>query len=559
MPGVLEEEMTMAEQIELLEMKGITKRFPGVVACDSVDLELRSGEVLALLGENGAGKSSLMNILYGLYKQDSGQILINGREAALDSPLQAFKLGIGMVHQHFMLVPNLTVVENVALGMCHDHAFALDLNAVRRAILEVSRTYGLTVHPDVPVWQLSVGEQQRVELVKVLTLGANLLIMDEPTAALTPQETDELLNLLRDMARRGCSVIFISHKLHEVRKVSDRVMVLRGGKRVYAGPTRELSDAELAERMAGRELGLPLTRQSQLMDDLHDLEDLDDSAALSVMNVHARNDRGLGALNGISFDVRKGEIFGLAGVSGNGQRELAEVLNGLRRVEEGNVFIHRRDVTTLAPLQLIVEGMGYLPENRLHEGTIATFSVRENLILKDYDTEKVSKHGFLSKEKSKSFASRLISAFKIKTPDMETNCASLSGGNIQKVILAREITRDPKVLVAVYPIRGLDLGAAENVHERLLSISAAGTAVLLISEELDELLALCDRIAVIYEGRIMKVLDARKTDKQELGLLMAGVDVKDEDKGEDEDKDGDVRNGGGTPERRFSRLEEVST
>ncbi|MDR1378480.1 MAG: ABC transporter ATP-binding protein [Synergistaceae bacterium] len=505
----------MAEQIELLEMKGITKSFPGVIACDSVDLELRSGEVLALLGENGAGKSSLMNILYGLYKQDKGQILVNGREVVLDSPLQAFKIGIGMVHQHFMLVPNLTVVENVALGMCHEHAFALDLNGVRRSILEVSRTYGLAVHPDALVWQLSVGEQQRVELVKVLTLGANLLIMDEPTAALTPQETDELLDLLRDMAKRGCSVIFISHKLNEVRKVSDRVMVLRGGKRVYAGPTRELSDAELAERMAGRELGQPLTRQTQ---------SLGDSVALSVVNIHANNDRGLKALNGVSFDVRKGEIFGLAGVSGNGQRELAEVLNGLRKVEEGNIFIESDDITNHAPLRLIEEGLGYIPENRMHEGTIATFSVRENLILKDYDTEKISKRGFLSKKKTTSFASRLISAFKIKTPDMETNCASLSGGNIQKVILAREITRDPKVLVAVYPIRGLDLGAAENVHERLLNISAIGAAVLLISEELDELLALCDRIAVIYEGRIMKVLDARKTNKQELGLLMAGVD-----------------------------------
>lgn len=509
----------MAELIKTLEMRGITKRFPGVVACDSVDLSLRSGEILALLGENGAGKSSLMNVLYGLYRQDSGSIVVNGDEVTLDSPLAAFRLGIGMVHQHFMLVPNLTVTENVALGFCHQHAFALDLEAVRYRILEVSRRHGLEVKPDALIWQLSVGEQQRVELIKALVLGANLLIMDEPTAALTPQETDELLDLLREMARKECSVIFISHKLNEVRRVSDRVMVLRGGKRVYEGPTRELSDRELADRMAGRTLGQASSRTPQ---------PLREEVALDVVNVRAKGDRGKPALDGVTFNVRKGEIFGIAGVSGNGQRELAEVINGLRKVESGNILIDYWNITNHTPLQIIDKGMGYIPENRIREGTIPSFSVRENLILKEYDAPSLSHRGFLNREKTKRFASDLVFSFEIKAPDIETPCATLSGGNIQKVILAREITRQPKVLIAVYPIRGLDLGATEHVHRQLLKISESGTAVLLISEELDELLDLCDRIAVIYEGRIMKVLNAAETDKQELGLLMAGIGAADE-------------------------------
>ncbi len=509
----------MAELIKTLEMRGITKRFPGVVACDSVDLNLRSGEILALLGENGAGKSSLMNVLYGLYRQDSGSIVVNGDEVTLDSPLAAFRLGIGMVHQHFMLVPNLTVTENVALGFCHQHAFALDLEAVRYRILEVSRRHGLEVKPDALIWQLSVGEQQRVEQIKALVLGANLLIMDEPTAALTPQETDELLDLLREMARKECSVIFISHKLNEVRRVSDRVMVLRGGKRVYEGPTRELSDRELADRMAGRTLGQASSRTPQ---------PLREEVALDVVNVRAKGDRGKPALDGVTFNVRKGEIFGIAGVSGNGQRELAEVINGLRKVESGNILIDYWNITNHTPLQIIDKGMGYIPENRIREGTIPSFSVRENLILKEYDAPSLSHRGFLNREKTKRFASDLVFSFEIKAPDIETPCATLSGGNIQKVILAREITRQPKVLIAVYPIRGLDLGATEHVHRQLLKISESGTAVLLISEELDELLDLCDRIAVIYEGRIMKVLNAAETDKQELGLLMAGIGAVDE-------------------------------
>lgn len=506
----------MPELIEKLEMRGITKTFPGVTANSDVDVDLASGEILALLGENGAGKSSLMNVLYGLYNPDKGVIRINGNEVSIDSPRVAFDLGIGMVHQHFMLVPNMTVTENVALGLCgsgQHPEFALNLGCVRERILEVSRRYNLAVKPDAYVWQLSVGEQQRVELVKTLALGANLLILDEPTAALTPQETDELLELLRQMAKSGCSIIFISHKLHEVRAVSHRIQVLRGGKSVFVGDMSKVTDRELAEYMAGRELGQPVIRA---------LTEQQAHKTLILKNLHAKSDTGLPALNDLSFNIHRGEIFGIAGVSGNGQRELAQVLNGLRKLESGTVILDDWNITNHSAQSVIDQGMGYIPEDRNHEGTVPRFSVRENLILKDY-AGKFSCYGWLLQDAIHKFSQDMIDAFTIRTPGMETSCASLSGGNIQKVILAREITRNPKLLVAVYPIRGLDLGATEYVHQQLLESSAKGTAVLLISEELDELLTMCDRIAVIYEGRIMDILPAREATKQKLGLLMAGI------------------------------------
>lgn len=504
----------MATGIERLEMRGITKRFPGVTACDRVDLEIRSGEVLALLGENGAGKSSLMNILFGLYRPDEGSLWINGNEVSIETPQKAFSLGIGMVHQHFMLVPNLTVTENVALGMCGGDLFRLDLDVVRGRILAVAEQHGLAVNPDAYIWQLSVGEQQRVELIKVLALGANLLILDEPTAALTPQETDDLLLLLQRMAEEGCSIIFISHKLHEVRAVSHRIQVLRGGRSVFTGSMDGITDRELAEHMAGRELGQPVIREDM---------PLSDKVMLDIRDLRATGDLGLPALNGVDFEVRVGEILGIAGVSGNGQRELAQVLNGLRPSTGGEMSLDGQSLVNRTPLEIIGLGMGYIPEDRTHEGTIPRFSVRENLILKDYASPQFSMLSWLKRETIRRFARDMIERFRIRTPDMETSCASLSGGNIQKVILAREISRSPKLLVAVYPIRGLDLGATEYVHEQLLGISRAGGSVLLVSEELDELLTMCDRIAVMYEGRIMAVLPARKTGKQELGLLMAGI------------------------------------
>lgn len=503
----------MPEKIQHLAMRDIVKHFPGVLACDHINIELNAGEILAILGENGAGKTTLMNVLYGLYHPDKGKILINHQEVAIDTPRKACELGIGMVHQHFMLVPNLTVVENVALGLYNTSLFKLDLAQVRERILEVSRKYGLAVTPDTLIWQLSVGEQQRVELIKVLCLGANLLALDEPTAALTPQETDELIALLKKMAKQGCSIIFISHKLNEVKAMSDNVCVLRNGRVVYNGITSEHSVETLAEKMAGREINLPVSREKDAYGDV----------MLDVRDVWAKGDRGVYALNGLSLSVRAGEIVGIAGVSGNGQRELAEVINGLRKVEKGNILLENSEITNSTPQQVIDQDVGYVPEDRLHEGTIPSFSVRENFIMKDYARPPITRGLFLQKKTITRNAQELIEKFQVKTPDMFTSCASLSGGNIQKVILARELTRNPKVLIASYPTRGLDMGAAEYVHRQLLDARENGKAVLVISEELDELLNICDRIAVIYEGKILKIFPRKDATKSSLGLCMAGV------------------------------------
>ena len=503
----------MEGKIQHLVMKHITKRFPGVLALDDVSIDLKKGEILALLGENGAGKTTLMNVLYGLYHQDEGTVSINDKVIDIDSPKHAMENHIGMVHQHFMLVPNLTVLENIALGYFQNTRFKLDLNAVRKKMMQIADTYGMAVNPDAYIWQLSVGEQQRVELVKTLTLGANLLILDEPTAALTPQQTDELIELLKEMAKQDNSIIFISHKLNEVKAVSNRIGVLRNGKLVHEGLTESYSVAELAEKMAGRQINLPKSPKKSQFGDV----------MLDIKNVWAHNDQGTWGLQGLDLQLKSGEILGIAGVSGNGQRELADVINGVRKVNKGNILLDNWDITNHSASQIIDRGMGYIPEDRLHEGSLPGFSVRENLILKDYTTSDISSSIFLRKKQIDKFSTNLIDTYKIKCPDMNTSCASLSGGNIQKVILAREITRNPKVLIAVYPIRGLDIGAAEYVHKQLIYARATGMAVLLISEELEELLDLCDRIAVIYEGKILKTIPAVEADNKKLGLLMAGV------------------------------------
>lgn len=503
----------MTKIIKKLEMRKITKKFPGVIACDNVDIHLKSGEILALLGENGAGKTTLMNVLYGLYQPERGEIFINGKKAIIKSPRSAFAYGIGMVHQHFMLVSNLTVLENVALGFASDKIFKLDLENVRNKIEEVSEKYGLSVNPDAYIWQLSVGEQQRVELIKVLCLGANLLILDEPTAALTPQETDELIDLLKKMAKKDRSIIFISHKLNEVKAVSNRVSVLRNGHLVYEGNIREHSVSTLAEKMAGREISMPtLKDQSSTSDPI-----------LEMKRIFAKGNKGVLALDDFSLTVNKGEIVGIAGVSGNGQKELADVINGISPIESGNILLNNEEITNKSPQTIINKGMGYIPEDRMHEGTISSFSVKENIIMKDYDKPPLSKNLFMKKKIIENYSLDLINNYDIKCPDNKTSVSSLSGGNVQKVILARELSRKPKMLVASYPIRGLDIGAAEYVHQQLLDARKENVGILLISEELDELLDLCDRIAVIYEGKILDILNSEIATKSKLGLLMAGI------------------------------------
>jgi simple sugar transport system ATP-binding protein len=501
----------MVEKIEHLEMCGITKRFPGVLSNNNVNIQIKAGEVLAILGENGAGKTTLMNILYGLYQPDDGRILLNGKPVSINSPREAIALGIGMVHQHFMLVPTLTVCENVILGL--SKTFLVDLKTADKRIKEITDTYGLAINPEAYVWQLSVGEQQRVEIIKALYRGANLLILDEPTAVLTPQESNELIQLLRNMSAQGNSIILISHKLHEVMALSDRVTVLRDGEVCADVLTRETSQEALAQLMVGREMA-PCQREGTFSPG---------KTVLELQDVYAQGDKGTEALAGVSLTIREGEILGIAGVSGNGQKELAEVIAGLRKITKGKQYLNGKESTKMSPARIIQQGLGYIPEDRLHVGSIPSFSIWENLILKDHHLAPYAKHLLLQNQVIKSHSISLVEKYGIKTPNLETPTSSLSGGNIQRVILAREITRSPVALVAAYPTRGLDIGATEYLHSKLLEARSQGIGVLLISEDLEELLSICDNIAVLYEGRVMKVMPVEETDERILGLLMAGI------------------------------------
>jgi len=489
------------------------KRFPGVVANDHVDFEVRSGEIHALLGENGAGKSTLMKILYGMYRPDAGEILIDGERVRFRSPLDAIRRGIGMVHQHFMLVEPFTVAENVALGLPSSRRFVNDLDRVAARIRELAELYGFKVDPGAYIWQLSVGEQQRVEILKVLYRGASVLILDEPTAVLTPQEVEGLFRTLRRMKEEGHAIVFISHKLKEVLSISDRITVLRGGRVVGTIPAADATREELARMMVGREVVFRLERP----------EVEPGEVMLEIRDLWAMGDRGVPALRGVDLEVRAGEIVGLAGVSGNGQRELAEVIVGLRRPTRGRVQIGGTDVTGWPPAELIKLGLSYIPEERMRDGGVPEFSVEDNLVLKDHPFRPFSRGIFLNFPEIARYAERLIGDFDIRTPSRRTPLKSLSGGNIQKLILARELSRSPKVLIAAQPTRGLDVSATEYVRRRILEQRERGTATLLISDDLDEILSLSDRIAVIYEGRIMGVVRTEEADIEELGLMMAGA------------------------------------
>lgn len=498
--------------IQSVELKNITKRFPGVLANDRVNLQVRAGEILALLGENGAGKSTLMKILYGMYHPTEGEILVNGQAMQFKSPADALAQGIGMIHQHFQLVPGFTVVENVALGLKSSRGPLTDLEVVNKRVRELGAQYGLHVDPNALVWQLAVGQQQRVEILKALYRDASLLILDEPTAVLTPQEVEEFFAILRRLRDAGNALIFISHKLYEVMSISDRVTVLRDGRVVGNVETKSTNQKELARMMVGREVVTHWEKTDTPPGD----------AALQIKNLAVSNDKGLGAVNNFSLDVRAGEILGIAGVSGNGQRELAEAIAGMRRVSAGTVQIAGRDVTNHSPEKVSAAGVAFIPEERMVMGVVREFSVAENAILETHNQPPLSKRTLFDFKQINSHVTKLVREYDVKTPSLETPVKSLSGGNIQKLILARELSRDPRVLIAAQPTRGVDIGATEYIHKRLIEQRGAGTAILLISEDLEEVRALSDRVAVMYEGEIVGIVPPN-TSVEELGLMMAGA------------------------------------
>ena len=500
------------DEAPVLELRGITKHFPGVLANDHIDFELRRGEVHALLGENGAGKSTLMSILYGLYSAESGEILMKGKPVTISSPKDAIELGIGMVHQHFMLIPVMTVTENIVLANEPVKAGVLiDEKAAEKRVADVAATFKFAVDPHARIANITVGQQQRVEIMKALYRNANIVILDEPTAVLTPQEAQELFEILGTLTREGISVIFISHKLNEVLEIADRITVLRRGKRVETIPREGATEARLARSMVGREVLLRVDKKpSEPGDPLLQVEDL-----------AVRDDRGLEAVRGVSFQVRAGEIVGIAGVDGNGQSELIDALTGLRRVASGSVRVGGHDLSHATARQALDAGMGHIPEDRQRRGLILDFNLAENLVLHDYGKDPFSRFGWVNPRSWFRWARGLLQEFDVRGGGPTTRGGSLSGGNQQKVVVAREVSRDPQVLIAAQPTRGLDVGAIEFVHRRLVEQRDEGKAVLLVSLELDEILSLSDRILVLYEGRLVAEFPP-DVSEEEVGIAMTG-------------------------------------
>jgi simple sugar transport system ATP-binding protein len=502
----------MADEAPVLELRGITKRFPGVLANDHVDFDLRRREVHALLGENGAGKSTLMNILYGLYHPDEGEIAVQGKRIQLSSPKDAIEHGIGMVHQHFMLIPVMTVAENIVLATePTTRGGLLDYDAAEKRVRELARTFKFSIDPRARVQNISVGQQQRVEILKALYRNADILILDEPTAVLTPQEAHELFEILKTLRDEGMSIIFISHKLNEVLEIADRITVLRRGKKIETLPREGATEAGLAKLMVGREVLLRVDKKPAQPE----------QPLLEVEDVHVLDDRGLPAVKGVSLVVRAGEILGVAGIDGNGQTELIDAITGLRRPQSGHVRIAGDDVTGATARRILDRGLSHIPEDRHLRGLVLDFTLAENIALHDYSKEPYSGHGFLRIRRWLSRARELLTRFDVRGGTPETRASALSGGNQQKVVLAREIERDPHVLVAAQPTRGLDVGAIEFVHRRLVEARDNGRAVLLVSLELEEILSLSDRILVIYEGRIVGEYSPGVTEEQ-LGIAMTG-------------------------------------
>jgi ABC-type uncharacterized transport system ATPase subunit len=498
----------------LLELQDITKGFPGVLANDHINLTLMSGEIHALLGENGAGKTTLMNILYGLYHPDEGRILVRGQEARISSPKEAIDLGIGMVHQHFMLVPPFTVAENVMLGIeSFRNGVFLDQEGVSKRIEEISAQYGLEVDPRAYVRDLSVGAQQRVEIMKILYRKADILILDEPTAVLTPQEVEDLFEVVRELVARGVSVIFISHKLKEVIEIASRITVLRGGRVVGTTRPDETSLAELARMMVGREVILRVQKKPAEPG----------KPVLEVEGLSVLDDRQQKAVDGVSFEVRAGEILGVAGVQGNGQTELVEAIVGLRQPVEGHARILGTETTRATPRQVFETGVAHVPEDRQRDGLVLSYPVADNLALNTYYLPPFADGLVMHETAILASAERLVKEFDIRTPSIMTLTSSLSGGNQQKVIVAREFSRPIDLLVASQPTRGLDVGSIEYIHQRLVEKRDEGCAVLLVSPELDEIMSLSDRIAVMFRGQIVAIVPADQATAEGLGLLMAGI------------------------------------
>jgi len=495
-----------------LELRNITKRFGTLVANDNISLTLEPGEIHSLLGENGAGKSTLMNVLYGLLQPDSGEILIDGKEVKFASPGEAMAAGIGMVHQHFMLIPVFTVAENVVLG--HEPTGKLgllDLDAARKLVKEISDRFGFDIDPDAKVEDLPVGAQQRVEIIKSLARNAKALVLDEPTAVLTPQETDELMAIMRDLAKSGTSIIFITHKLREVQQVADRITVIRQGK-VVASPSPKATANELATLMVGREVDLETKRKPAKLG----------QESLVVKDLTVLDDRHHQMVDGVSFSIRDGEVLAIAGVQGNGQTELAEAIVGLRKIHSGSVSVAGNDVTRSTVREVLESGLGYVPEDRKKDGLVGEFTIAENLMLDGSFTAPFAKGVQIDFFKRDEIANQLIEEFDIRTPSSETLAKQLSGGNQQKVVVARELSRELKVLVASQPTRGVDVGSIEFIHEQIIEARDSGKSVLIISTELDEVLALADRIAVMYRGKIVGIVDAN-TSREKLGKMMAGI------------------------------------
>lgn len=506
----------MGAATPVVELKQITKVFPGIIANDSISFKLHKGEIHALLGENGAGKSTLMNVVFGLYQPEEGSIEVNGEPVIIDSPNRAIELGIGMVHQHFKLVQPFTVTENIILGSEPKKGTRINYKKATEEIRQLSEQYGLQVNPNAKIHDISVGMQQRVEILKTLYRGAEILIFDEPTAVLTPQEISELMEIMKRLVAEGKSIILITHKLKEIMQIADNVTIIRRGKVVDTVKKSETTPQELAEKMVGRNVTFKVDKKPAEPG----------SVVLEMANIVSNNKERTAVLQGLNLQVRAGEILGIAGVDGNGQSELIEALTGLRHVDGGTVKLLGQDITNMSPRKITESGVSHIPEDRHKHGLVLDFSVSENMVLETYYKPPFNKGGFLNFDAIDKHATRLVERFDVRTPSIATHARSLSGGNQQKAIIAREIDKNPTLMIAAQPTRGLDVGAIEFVQQQLIAQRDQGKAVLLISFELDEIINVSDRIAVIYEGQIVGEVLPEKTNDQELGLMMAGSTAK---------------------------------